>query len=133
MNSALQTGINFNIRQTILDQDVTSKILTTTRRVDDKEEGTDIDRINIRKYFDPTIYQMLLNPQEYKLKNEKLVVVFWDISGFATLCNGLNKHPFIIVNLLKNFFGDAERVIRKNNGIVDKFIGDGIMAFFGYQ
>jgi hypothetical protein len=65
----------------------------------------DIDRINITKYFDPTIYQMLLNPQEYNLKNEKLVIVFWDIGGFETLCNILNKHPFIIVDLLINFFG----------------------------
>jgi len=87
----------------------------------------------MRKYFDPTIYQMMLNPHVHNLRNEKLVIVFWDIAGFATLCNTLNKHPFIIVDLLTNFFSDAERVIRKNNGIIDKFIGDGIMAFFGYN
>ena len=115
------------------DQDFTSKTPIKRNRAEDSENDTDIDRINIRKFFDPTIYQILLHPQEHDLKNEKLAIVFWDIAGFATLCNRLNKHPFIIVDLLKNFFGDAERVIRKNNGIVDKFIGDGIMAFFGYQ
>ena len=56
---------------------------------------------------------MLLNPQEYNLRNEKLVIVFWDLAGFAPLCNRLNNHPLIIVDLLINFFGDAERVVRK--------------------
>jgi class 3 adenylate cyclase len=128
-NPAIATTVHLNMN----DQNVTSKMRTIARRVENKEEDTDINRINIRKYFDPTIYQMLLNPQEYRLRNEKLVIVFWDIAGFATLCNRLNNHPFIIVDLLINFFGDAERVIRKNDGIVDKFIGDGIMAFFGYH
>ncbi|HYF98578.1 MAG TPA: adenylate/guanylate cyclase domain-containing protein [Candidatus Saccharimonadales bacterium] len=98
-----------------------------------KIEDARLDDISIKKFFDPTIYEMLLNPQEHKLRNDKLVIVFWDISGFATLCNRLNNYPFIIVDLLKNAFSEAERIILKNNGIIDKFIGDGIMAFFGYH
>ncbi len=101
--------------------------------VKEVKDSSRLETINIKKYFDPTIYQMLLSPQEHKLRTEKLVIVFWDIAGFATLCNRLNNYPFIIVDLLKNVFSEAERVILKNNGIIDKFIGDGIMAFYGYR
>jgi hypothetical protein len=62
---------------------------------------------NIRKYFDPTIYQILLDPQERDLRNEKLAIVFWDIAGFATFSDRLNDHLFVIVDLLRNFFSDA--------------------------
>jgi hypothetical protein len=125
--------ISTTINKNMDNQDLTSKIRTRTKRDQDEENGVGMSMMNIRKFFDPTIYQMLLNPQEHNLRNEKLVIVFWDIAGFATLCNTLNKHPFIIVDLLRNFFSDVERVIRKYNGIIDKFIGDGIMAFFGYN
>ena len=35
--------------------------------------------------------------------------------------------------LLRDYYSEATRVIKKNNGILDKFIGDGIFAYFGYQ
>ena len=56
-NPAIATTVNVDMN----DQDIIFKTRTTTRRVEDEEEGTNMDRINIRKYFDPTIYQMLLN------------------------------------------------------------------------
>ena len=60
--------------------DITSKAGTKTRRFQYDSNLSNIDTINIRKYFDPTIYQMLLNPQERKLRNERLVIasnVIW--------------------------------------------------------
>ena len=80
--------------------DRSSKVRTRSKRNHAEEDEADMRVMNIRKYFDPMIYQMLLNPQEHSLRSEKLVIVFWDIAGFATLCNTLNKHPFIIVDLL---------------------------------
>ena len=35
--------------------------------------------------------------------------------------------------LLRDYHSEATRVIKKNNGILDKFMGDGIFAYFGYQ
>ena len=35
--------------------------------------------------------------------------------------------------LLRDYSSEATRVIKKNNGILDKFIGNGIFAYFGYQ
>jgi adenylate cyclase len=37
-----------------------------------------------------------------------------------------------IVHFLKKYFNEANKIIHKNDGILDKFIGDGVMAYFGY-
>jgi adenylate cyclase len=37
-----------------------------------------------------------------------------------------------VVDLLKNYFNKANTIIHKHGGIIDKFIGDGILAYFGY-
>jgi hypothetical protein len=55
----IATTVSMNME----DQDGTSKIRTGTRRVEYNEDNTDTDKINIRKYFEPTIYRMLLNPR----------------------------------------------------------------------
>ena len=60
------------------------------------------------------------------MKNKYLSVVFWDISGFANLCNKLLDEPFAITELLKSYFQEANDIIHRRDGIIDKFIGDGI-------
>ena len=61
-----------------------------------------------------------------------MTIVFWDISGFSDLCNRFIDSPIVIVELLKKYFNEANQVIHRYHGILDKFIGDGIMAYFGY-
>ena len=57
---------------------------------------------------------------------------FWDLSGFSDMCNQFIYDPSTIVHFLKKYFNEANKIIHKNDGILDKFIGDGIMAYFGY-
>ena len=46
------------------------------------------------------------------------------------MCNQFTSDPSAIVLFLKKYFNEANRIIHKNNGILDKFIGDGIMAYY---
>jgi adenylate cyclase len=39
----------------------------------------------------------------------------------------------LIVGFLREFFNEANNIIHKNNGILDKFMGDGIIAIFGFK
>jgi class 3 adenylate cyclase len=39
----------------------------------------------------------------------------------------------LIVEFLQEYFTKANKIIYKRNGILDKFLGDGIMAYFGYK
>jgi class 3 adenylate cyclase len=94
-------------------------------------KNIDLEKGELVKYFDSIVFEMFSNPNEYKIKRKKLVIVFWDISGFSDLCNNLIDEPIAIVEFLKIYFNEANKIIHKHNGILDKFIGDGIMAYFG--
>ena len=37
-----------------------------------------------------------------------------------------------IISFLKEYFDEEAKIISDRKGILDKFIGDGIMAYFGY-
>jgi class 3 adenylate cyclase len=67
------------------------------------------------------------------LQNKILTIAFWDISGFSILCEKLKSHKELIVEFLREYFSEAALIIRKYEGVLDKFMGDGIMAFFGYK
>lgn len=59
---------------------------------------------------------------------KEMSVLFSDIRGFTELSEGMSpKENFDFIN---HYLGYMEPVIRKNNGFIDKFIGDSIMALF---
>jgi adenylate cyclase len=62
-----------------------------------------------------------------------LTVVFWDLNGFSVLCENLNEHPVLVVEFLKEYYAKATEIIHKYNRVLDKFIGDSVMAFFGFH
>jgi class 3 adenylate cyclase/plastocyanin len=66
------------------------------------------------------------------IQSKFLTIAFWDISGFSTLCESLKEHTYLMVEFLKEFFNQATKIIFKHGGILDKFIGDGILALFGF-
>lgn len=111
------------------------KHLDSYKRIAREEmiKGIDVRKDDLVKYFDSKIFNILTDPEQRTLKNKYLSIVFWDISGFANLCNKLVDEPFAITELLKLYFQESNDIIHRYDGIIDKFIGDGIMAYFGYS
>ncbi len=59
---------------------------------------------------------------------KEMSVLFSDIRGFTEISESLTpKETFDFIN---HYLGYMEPVIRRNNGFIDKFIGDSIMALF---
>ena len=59
---------------------------------------------------------------------KEMTVLFSDIRSFTSISEQMTpKENF---NFLNNYLGYMEPVIRNNNGFVDKFMGDSIMALF---
>jgi len=59
----------------------------------------------------------------------RITVLFADLRGFTSLAERL--YPYDSVFLLNRYFEVMTGVIRANGGVIDKFMGDGIMALFG--
>ena len=62
-------------------------------------------------------------------ENRELAVLFSDIRSFTTISE--NMAPDDLVNSLNRYFSGQVDIIMNRNGIVDKYIGDAIMAFWG--
>jgi class 3 adenylate cyclase len=67
------------------------------------------------------------------LQNKILTIAFWDISGFSNLCEKLKDHPELIAEFLREYLELATTIIHEYRGVVDKFIGDGILSYFGFK
>ena len=64
-----------------------------------------------------------------KGENRRLCVMFTDIRSFTTYSE--KKEPAEVVARLNEYFEAMSEVVVSQGGVVDKFLGDGIMAFFG--
>ncbi|WP_333887292.1 adenylate/guanylate cyclase domain-containing response regulator [Sphingobacterium siyangense] len=85
----------------------------------------------LKRYFDPKVFSQLDNHDVLALKSKTITIVFWDIRGFSKACEILKAVPEAIAKFLKAYFDLASKIIFKHGGVLDKFIGDGIMALFG--
>ncbi|MBS1146770.1 MAG: putative Adenylate/Guanylate Cyclase [Proteobacteria bacterium] len=88
-------------------------------------------RATFGQYVDPRIVKSLLENRIPTDSGERQVmtVFFSDLQDFTRLCEGLT--PDAAVRFLNRYFSLMSEVIRGQQGIVDKYIGDSVMAFWG--
>jgi len=55
--------------------------------------------------------------------------MFVDLRGFTRLSEG--KFAYDVVYILNTYFENMGKAIEKHDGHIDKFLGDGILAYFG--
>ncbi len=58
-----------------------------------------------------------------------MTVLFCDLKGFTSLSEGMT--PQGLVKVMNRYLSIMSIPIRTNRGIIDKYIGDGIMAYWG--
>lgn len=64
-----------------------------------------------------------------KGSNKDITVFFSDVRGFTAFSEG--HSPEEVVEMLNEYFAIMVRIVNQNHGVVDKFIGDAIMAVWG--
>ena len=62
---------------------------------------------------------------------KSVVIFFSDVAGFTHFSETLT--PYDVMYLLNRYFTQVAEVIELNDGYIDKFVGDGLMAIFGVQ
>lgn len=101
------------------------KILNDVLREEDEKRT--IDRL-FGQYVSPEVKTLLLTRKQAGEKRS-VAVLFSDIRSFSTISESLA--PEDIVLQLNQYLDRMVQCIQSNGGVVDKFIGDAIMATFG--
>lgn len=88
---------------------------------------------SFRKFVPTTLVQQLIETgQTAKTegKKQELTVLFSDIRGFSSVVEQMEDTD-ILFKHMSEYFEEMTKIIKKHGGTIDKYIGDGIMAFWG--
>lgn len=87
----------------------------------------------LKRYFSPQVIRTIVSQDRLdshtRASRKEITVLFTDVRGFTALSERLE--PEETAALLNEFFAAATEEIFRLDGTLDKYLGDGVMAFFG--
>ena len=101
------------------------------RYLNEQKEKASLQR-SFEAYFPPAVVKRIMaNPELIYAAGQKkeLTILFSDIKSFTTYSSTMS--PDQIQKMLNEYFEAMVDIVFKYEGTVDKFIGDGLMVFFG--
>ena len=83
------------------------------------------------KYVDPRVVEGLISGPALAAEGQRRVmtVLFCDVRGFTSTSEGMT--PQGLVKVMNRYFSTMSAPIRGHQGVIDKYIGDAIMAYWG--
>lgn len=62
-------------------------------------------------------------------QEKRIAILFSDIRGFTSFSEKLP--PFDVIHVLNRYFNEMGKIVERNGGCVNNYMGDGLMALFG--
>ena len=84
------------------------------------------------RYIDPRVVETLVDRPALAAADGQrrvMTVLFCDMKGFTSLSEGMT--PQGLVKVMNHFLSTMSEQVRNNHGVIDKYIGDAIMAYWG--
>ena len=98
-----------------------------------ERQVTQLERTNqLKRYLSPRLAELLVSERAdvgTRIRRRDLSVLFTDVRGFTSLSEEIE--PEDLVELLNAFLTEMTRAVFDEGGTLDKYLGDGLMAFFG--
>ncbi len=90
-------------------------------------------RSQLERYHSPAVVNRILSmsssDSSIEAQEMDVTVLFADIVGFTSMSENMEPHRVSLI--LNDYFTEMTDIIFSNDGTLDKFIGDAIMAIFG--
>lgn len=127
--SEVENG-NLKIRVPISKSNELSLLSSQFNRMLDGLEEKEQIKTEFGKYLSPEVAKEILNSKKniWDGEEKEISILFTDIEGFTSISEKLETKE--IVKLLNEYFTELVKIISKNNGVVNKFIGDSILAIY---
>lgn len=107
--------------------------LATVQRRNFLALRSDRERLRTRfaQYFSPPLLEKIIAAPEllHSFERKELTILFCDIVGFTAWCE--EQHPEDVRLFLNRWYGELSKAVFSHGGTVGKFIGDGLLAYFG--
>ncbi len=100
------------------------------RRIASERQKREIRNAFSRYVSGSVVKSILDDPSKLKLGGERrrMTVLFSDVRGFTTISEGLK--PERLVEIMNTYLSSMTDVVFENGGVLDKYIGDAVMAFW---
>jgi adenylate cyclase len=88
-------------------------------------------RDNLTRFMPSQVAERLLRagPDALAPVEREVTVMFSDIRGFTSMSEGLS--PREVLAMLDDYFGRMGQIVKGHDGVIGKFLGDGLLAFWG--
>jgi adenylate cyclase len=112
-------------------QDEIGQLTTAFNRMVEQLRLKERLRETFGKYVDPRVVEGLIEGPALAAEGQRRVmtVLFCDVRGFSSTSEGMT--PQGLVKVMNRYFSTMSAPIRGHQGIIDKYIGDAIMAYWG--
>ena len=117
---------------TITTRDEVGQLTAAFNRMVEQLRHKEQIRDTFGRYLDPRVVERLIDrPSTITTEGERRVmtVLFCDMEGFTRVSEGMT--PPGLVRVMNRYLSVMSEPIRKQQGVIDKYIGDAIMAYWG--